>query len=227
MRVRLILCFIVIVMSWGVAVALTPSEIYKEHKSDIRQGEFFIYDEHLFIVIRVKTNTSDAGKRALFIKMKVKALKSVLPRFAHFQFPDADTAWFEIYFSEPVNSRFTIRQAFVVDKRIADGEAYLVLTVPRGKVESYIPDITAIKNTVNRAFDEGKPINLKKYIDVVDGDRLLLVQEAIEANLPQVSENEKNSLGNSDNENFNMKDQFKDPFEGTTIRESNKLDDML
>ena len=47
MRVRLILCFIVIVMSWGVAVALTPSEIYKEHKSDIRQGEFFIYDEHL------------------------------------------------------------------------------------------------------------------------------------------------------------------------------------
>ena len=101
-----------------------------------------------------------------FIKMKVKALKSVLPRFAHFQFPDADTAWFEIYFSEPVNSRFTIRQAFVVDKRIADGEAYLVLTVPRGKVESYIPDITAIKNTVNRAFDEGKPINLKKYIDV-------------------------------------------------------------
>ena len=37
----------------------------------------------------------------------------------------------------------------------------------------------------------------------------------------------KNSLGNSDNENFNMNDQFKDPFEGTTIRESNKVDDML
>ena len=80
---------------------------------------------------------------------------------------------------------------------------------------------------MNRAFDEGKPINLKKYIDVVDGDRLLLVQETIEANLSKASEIEKNSLGNSDNENSNMEDQSKDPFGGTNIHESNQLDDML
>tara|TARA_Y100001960_G_C14669285_1_gene825054 strand:- start:189 stop:986 length:798 start_codon:yes stop_codon:yes gene_type:complete len=264
MIIRLVLLIILLTASSDFAVALTPGEIYKKNKNNILENKFLVFDEQLFIVIHLKTKASEAGKRALFVKMKTRALRYLLPRFAHYQFPDANTAWFDLYFSEPINSRFTIRQAFVIDKKLADGEAYLVLTVPQSTVESYIPDIKVIKTAVNRSFDEGKNINLKKYLGLVKGKRLIRVQETIIAKISKNEENkkkllespeskssEKNYQATEASEGITAKEQLKKPiecvlplckkmktkdlnkdhlensFEGTTIRQSNELDDFF
>jgi hypothetical protein len=225
MRIRLILLILFIAISCDIAAASTPSKIYKKNKNNILESNFLIFDEQIFVVIRLKTKASSAGKRALFIKMKTRSLKSLLPRFAHYQFPNADTAWFDIYFSKPVSSQFTIKQAFVVDKKLADGEAYLVLTVPQASVESYIPDIKVIKNKVNRAFDEGELINLNKYLGLVEGKRLRRVKKAIKAKISKLVENKKN-LSSSDNENSNINDQSTESSEETIITENSDTNDQ-
>jgi len=202
--------------------ALTPSDIYKKHESKIKQQPFSVHDKNLFVIVRFKNIKKNLKKRALFLKMEAKALKSVLHRFAHYLFPDANTAWFDIYFSKPVNSRFTIRQAFVVDKKMADGEAYLVLTVPQATVESYVPDIKTIKTTVNRAFDEGKLINLNKYLSLVKGKRQRLVQETIKSRLSKVEENKKKILKNSESNISKKNDQSTEPLSQITTKKQVK-----
>jgi hypothetical protein len=222
MHTKLILSIIFVLISSDNLQALTSSDIYKKHEREIKQQPFSVHDKNLFVVVRFKNIKKNVKKRALFLKMEVKALKSVLHRFAHYQFPDVNTAWFDIYFSESLKSRLNMKQALVVDKNIADGEAYLVLTIPQASVESYIPDIKVIKTAVNRAFDEGKLINLNKYLSLVEGKRLRRVQETIKAKLSKDEENKKKLLKKKENIISKNNDQTTEPSEGIISKEQIK-----
>jgi hypothetical protein len=222
MHTKLILSIIFVLIYSGNLQALTSSDIYKKHGREIKQQPFSVHDKNLFVVVRFKNIKKNVKKRALFLKMEVKALKSILHRFAQYQFPDVNTAWFDIYFSETIKSPLTMRQALVVDKNIADGEAYLVLTIPQASVESYIPKIKVIKTAVNRAFDEGKLINLKKYLSLVEGERLRRVQETIKAKISKVEENKKKLLKNPEGKISKKNDQPTEPTEAITSKEQIK-----
>jgi len=159
-------------------MAATPGEVYKKHRSQIDRGNFFIFDPYLFVVIRVRVTpqTKEAG---LFRKMKVTAFSQVLPRFARHRYPKVEKEWFELYFRLPSFPSFFIKKSVVVDKSKAGKTAYLVLAVPTEEVDSYIPDLKAVKNEVNNAFDNGVKMNLRKYSRLASRERLRLIIERL------------------------------------------------
>jgi hypothetical protein len=179
MRIYFLLFFAFILVSPRPAVALTAGDIYEKHKNEIKQRIFSNIDGHLFIVVRTKNKTTVRRNRLAFRIMKLKAMKSILPLFAKYKFPDTNTNWFDLYFSKAVVSNITIRGSFVIDQELTESRPYLVLTVPEKNVESYIPSVASIKKQVNRAFDKGRPLNLIRYSRVTKGDRLNLVKKKI------------------------------------------------
>ena len=79
----------------------------------------------------------------------------------------------------------------LVDKKITGDQAYLVLTVPEKEVTPVIPDPKTTRDSVNRAFDEGVPMNLRKYRRVAEGERLRLVKERLTTGISRSSPKEK------------------------------------
>jgi len=172
------------------AIGATPGEVYEKHRSDIIQGKISVFDGNLFIVIHSKDNKK-LDSRALYRKMKVRALKQLLPRFSQHQHPGVNKEWFELYFGLPSFAKFSVKNSFVVDKKITGDQAYLVLTVPEKEVTPVIPDPKTTRDSVNRAFDEGVPMNLRKYSRVAEGERLRLVKERLTAGISRSSPKEK------------------------------------
>ena len=123
--------------------------------------------------------------------MKVRALKQLLPRFSQHQHPGVNKEWFELYFGLPSFAKFSVKNSFVVDKKITGDQAYLVLTVPEKEVTPNILDPKITRDSVNRAFDEGVPMNLRKYSRVAKGERLRLVKERLTAGISRSSPKEK------------------------------------
>lgn len=175
---KFVLLFIILLLARPVE-ALTANNIYGKNKNEIKQKKFSKIGGHLFIVVRTKNNVSSSNERLVFRIMKLKALKSILPLFAHFKFPDTNINWFSLYFSKAVTAKYDIKNSFVIDQRLVESRPYLVLTVPEKSVESYIPSVAVIKEKVNSAFDKGKPLNLIRYSRVTTGDRLELVKKKL------------------------------------------------
>jgi len=172
------------------AIGATPGEVYKKHRSDIIQGEISVFDGNLFIVIHSEDNKK-LDSRALYRKMKVRALKQLLPRFSQHQHPGVNKEWFELYFGLPPFAKFPVKNSFVVDKKITGDRAYLVLTVPEKEVTPVIPGPKTTRDSVNRAFDKGVPMNLRKYSRVAVGERLRLVKERLTMGISRSSPKEK------------------------------------
>ncbi len=172
------------------AIGATPGEVYKKHRSDIIQGEISVFDGNLFIVIHSEDNKK-LDSRALYRKMKVRALKQLLPRFSQHQHPGVNKEWFELYFGLPPFAKFPVKNSFVVDKKITGDRAYLVLTVPEKEVTPVIPGPKTTRDSVNRAFDKGVPMNLRKYSRVAVGERLRLVKERLTTGISRSSPKEK------------------------------------
>ncbi len=194
-------CSVVLLVAFsGLATGATPGEVYEKYRNEIVQGNFFIFEEHLFVVIHAETN-KDSNRENFFRKMRMIAFNQILPRFAHNQYPDVDKKWFELYFLLPSFSSFTLKKSFVVDKDKTGRNAYLVLTAPIKEIQPYIPESKIVKDGVNRAFDNGVRINLEKFIHVASGNRLRLA---------------KNKLNTLIKSNSTKK---KDPTEGTIIND--------
>lgn len=172
------------------AIGATPGEIYKRNRSEIVQRNFSVFDGHLFVVINL-TTPKRIRKRALFRQMKLLAFKQVLPRFSQYRHPGVNKEWFELYFSLPSFAKFSVKRSFVVDKKITGDQAYLVLTVPEKEVKPVIPDPKTTRDSVNRAFDESTPMNLRKYSRIAEGERLRLVRERLTAGISHSSQKEK------------------------------------
>ena len=79
----------------------------------------------------------------------------------------------------------------MVDKKITGDQAYLVLTVPEKEVTPVIPEPKTTRDSVNRAFDESVPMNLRKYSRVAEGERLRLVKERLTTGISHRSPKEK------------------------------------
>ena len=172
------------------AVGATPGEVYEKHRSEIVQRNFSVFDGHLFVVIN-QTTPKRIRKRPLFRQMKLRALKRLLPRFSQYRHSGVNKEWFELYFGLPSFAKFSVKNSFVVDKKITGDQAYLVLTVPEKEVTPVIPDPKTTRDSVNRAFDEGVPMNLRKYSRVAEGERLRLVKERLTAGISRSSPKEK------------------------------------
>ena len=172
------------------AIGATPGKVYEKHRSDIIQEKTSVFDGNLFIVIHSKGNKR-LDSRALYRKMKVRALKQLLPRFSQHRHPGVNKEWFELYFGLPSFAKFPVKNSFVVDKKITGDRAYLVLTVPEKEVTPVIPDPKTTRDSVNRAFDKGVPMNLRKYSRVAEGERLRLVKERLATGISRSSLKEK------------------------------------
>ena len=172
------------------AIGATPGEVYEKHRSEIVQGKISVFDGNLFVVIHSKYNKR-FDSSALYRKMKVSALKQLLPRFSQYRHPEVNKEWFELYFGLPSFAKFSVKNSFVVDKKITGDSAYLVLTVPEKEVTPVIPDPKTTRDSVNRAFDEGVPMNLRKYSRVAEGERLRLVKERLTTGISRSSPKEK------------------------------------
>lgn len=168
------------------AIGATPGEVYEKHRNDIIQGGISVFDGNLFVVIHSKDNKK-LDSRVLYRKMKVRALKQILPRFSQYRHPGVNKKWFELYFGLPSFAKFSVKSSFVVDKKITGDRAYLVLTVREKEVTPVIPDPKTTRDSVNRAFDEGVPMNLRKYSRVAEGERLRLVKERLTTGIPRSS----------------------------------------
>lgn len=209
------------------AIGATPGEIYKINRSEIVQRNFSVFDGHLFVVINL-TTPKRIRKRALFRKMKVRALKQLLPRFSQHRHSGVNKEWFELYFSLPSFAKFSVKSSFVVDKKITGDQAYLVLTVLEKEVTPVIPDPKTTRDSVNRAFDEGVPMNLRKYSRVAEGERLRLVKERLTTGISRSSPKEKSvddELSDEGEEKPTKPDVSKKK-PGVIIQESD-LDDLL
>ena len=160
--------------------------------------------------------------------MKVRALKQLLPRFSQYRHSGVNKEWFELYFGLPSFAKFSVKKSFVVDKKITGNRAYLVLTVPEKEVTPVIPDPKTTRDSVNRAFDEGVPMNLRKYSRVAEGERLRLVKERLTTGISRSSLKEKSvddELPDEGEEKPTKPDVSKKK-SGVVIRENN-MDDML
>ena len=172
------------------AIGATPGEVYEKHRSEIVQGKISVFDGNLFVVIHSEDNKK-LDSRALYRKMKVRAVKQLLPRFSQHQHPGINKEWFELYFGLPSFAKFPVKNSFVVDKKITGDQAYLVLTVPEKEVTPVIPGPKTTRDSVNRAFDEGVPMNLRKYSRVAEGERLRLAKERHTTGISRSSPKEK------------------------------------
>ena len=172
------------------AIGATPGEVYEKHRSEIVQGEISVFDGNLFVVIHAKYNKR-FDSSALYRKMKVRALKRLLPRFSQYRHSGVNKEWFELYFSLPSFAKFSVKSSFVVDEKITGDQAYLVLTVPEKEVTPVIPDPKTTRDSVNRAFDEGVPMDLRKYSRVAEGERLRLVKERLTTGISRSFPKEK------------------------------------
>tara|TARA_B100000686_G_scaffold168909_1_gene176258 strand:+ start:1882 stop:2574 length:693 start_codon:yes stop_codon:yes gene_type:complete len=171
------------------ATGATPGEVYQKHRSKIVQEKFSVFDGNLFITIHSKVNKK-LDSAFLYRKMKVKALKQVLPRFSQYRHSGVKKEWFDLYFSLPSFAKFSIKNSFVVDKKITLDQAYLVLTVPEKEVTPAVPDPKTTRDSINRAFDEGVPMNFLKYSRLAEGERLRMVKERLAAGFARSSEKE-------------------------------------
>jgi hypothetical protein len=209
------------------AIGATPGEVYEKHRSDIIQGKISVFDGNLFIVIHSKDNKK-LDSRALYRKMKVRALKQLLPRFSQHQHPEVNKEWFELYFGLPSFAKFPVKNSFVVDKKITGDRAYLVLTVPEKEVTPVIPHPKTTRDSVNRAFDEGVPMNLRKYGRVAGGERLRLVKERLTTGISHSSPKEKliDDVLPDEGEDKPTKPDVSKKTPGVIIRENNP-DDMF
>lgn len=169
------------------AIGATPGEVYEKHHSDIIQEKTSVFDENIFIVIHSKVNKR-LDSRILYRKMKVMGLKLLRPRFSQHQHPGVKKEWFELYFGLPSFAKFSVKSSFVVDKKITGDHAYLVLVVPEKEVTPVIPDPKTTRDIVNRAFDEGVSMNLRKYSRIAAGERLRLVKERLVAGISHSSQ---------------------------------------
>ncbi len=209
------------------AIGATPGEIYKINRSEIIQRNFSVFDGHLFVVIN-QTTPKRIRKRALYRQMKVRALKQLLPRFSQHQHPEVNKEWFELYFGLPSFAKFSVKNSFVVDKKITGDSAYLVLTVPEKEVTPVIPEPKTTRDSVNRAFDEGVPMNLRKYGRVAGGERLRLVKERLTTGISHSSPKEKliDDVLPDEGEDKPTKPDVSKKTPGVIIRENNP-DDMF
>jgi len=209
------------------AIGATPGEIYKINRSEIVQRNFSVFDGHLFVVIN-QTTPKRIRKRPLFRQMKLRALKRLLPRFSQYRHPGVNKEWFELYFSLPSFAKFSVKRSFVVDKKITGDQAYLVLTVPEKEVTPVIPDPKTTRDSVNRAFDESTPMNLRKYSRVAEGERLRLVKERLTTGITHSSLKEKSVDDELPDENKDKptKPDVLKKSPGIIIQESD-LDDLL
>ena len=188
---HLVLCMGLLLLSHSYpAIGATPGEIYKINRSEIIQRNFSIFDGNLFVVINL-TTPKIIRKRALYRQMKLRALKQLLPRFSQHQHPGVNKEWFELYFGLPPFAKFPVKNSFVVDKKITGDRAYLVLTVPEKEVTPVMPGPKTTRDSVNRAFDKGVPMNLRKYSRVAVGERLRLVKERLTMGISRSSPKEK------------------------------------
>ena len=192
MRTRQLACYMGLLLLFHSypAIGATPGEVYEKHRSEIVQGKISVFDGNLFIVIHSEDNKK-LDSRALYRKMKVRALKQLLPRFSQHQHPGVNKEWFELYFGLPSFAKFSVKNSFVVGKKITGDRAYLVLTVREKEVTPVIPDPKTTRDSVNRAFDEGVPMNLRKYSRVAEGERLRLVKERLTTGISRSSPKEK------------------------------------
>tara|TARA_Y100001960_G_C14552743_1_gene766601 strand:- start:154 stop:864 length:711 start_codon:yes stop_codon:yes gene_type:complete len=209
------------------ATGATPGEVYEKHRNEIVQGNFFIFEGNLFVVIHVETNKG-SNRENLFRKMELTAFNQILPRFAHNQYPDVDKNWFELYSLLPSFSSFTLKKSFVVDKNKTGRNAYLVLTAPVKEIKPYIPESKVVKDAVNRAFDNDVPINLQKFISVASGNRLRLAKNKLNALIKSNSTKKKDSAegttindgkGSDNNELLKNKDILR--------QQGNEIEDLL
>ena len=211
----------------GLATGATPGEVYEKHRNEIVRGNFFIFEEYLFVVIHVETN-KDSNRENLFRKMELIAFRQVLPRFAHNQYPNVDKNWFELYFLLPSFSSFNLKNSLVVDKDKTGHNAYLVLTAPVKEIKPYIPESQVIKDAVNHAFDNGVPINLEKFIRVASGDRLRLAKNKLRARTKRNPTKKKGSVEGEILNNVNRPGNNQ-PLKNKDIlrHQGNKIDDLL
>ena len=209
------------------AIGATPGEVYEKHHSEIVQGKISVFGGNLFVVIHSEDNKkSNSGAR--YRKMKVQALKHLLPRFSQHQHPGVNKEWFELYFGLPSFAKFPVKNSFVVDKKITGDQAYLVLTVPEKEVTLVIPDPKTTRDSVNRAFDKGVPMNLRKYSRVAEGERLRLAKERLTGGISRSSPKEKlvDDEFPDEGEEKPTKPDVSKKKSGVVIRENN-MDDML
>jgi hypothetical protein len=156
----------------------TPGEVYAKHSKKIIQGDINVFAGNVFFTVhsKVKKRLSD---NLIFRKLKTKALNEIRSGYQHYKFPDENKLWFELYYSLPFISKFSIKNSFVVDRQIKESQAYLVLAVPEHQLSSTKINLKKIKDTVNIAFDNGSLISLIKYSRVVSGERLKKVKKEI------------------------------------------------
>ena len=229
MRTRhLVLCMgLLLLLHSYPAIGATPGEVYEKHRSDIIQGGISIFDGNLFVVI-YSENNKKLDSSYLYRKMKVRALKQLLPRFSQHQHPGINKEWFELYFSLPSFAKFSVKNSFVVDEKITGDRAYLVLTVPEKEVTPVIPDPKTTRDSVNRAFDKGVSMNLRKYSRVAEGERLRLVKERLTMGISRSSQKEKSVDDElpDEGEEKPAKPDVSKKKTGVVIRESN-TDDLF
>ena len=209
------------------ATGATPGEVYQKHRSEIVQENFSVFDGNLFITIHSKDNKK-LDSTFLYRKMKVKALKKLLPRFSQYKHSSVKKEWFELYFSLPSFPKFSIKNSFVVDKKITVNQAYLVLAVPEKEVTPAVPDPATTRESINHAFDEGVPMNLLKYSRVAEGERLRMVKVRLAAGIARSSVKEPSvddELPDQAEINSTKPDATK-KIPGVVIKESD-MDDFL
>jgi hypothetical protein len=213
----------------------TPGEVYAKHSKKIIQGDINVFAGNVFFTVHseVKKRLSD---NLIFRKLKTKALNEIRSGYQHYKFPGENKLWFELYYSLPSISKFSIKNSFVVDKQIKENQAYLVLTAPEHQLSSTKINLKKIKDTVNIAFDNGSLISLIKYSRLVSGDRLKEVKKeiALRANIKLSQktnvdiESTKENNGNSKPDNLNKKPKLlTNKIQNEDIYEDSNIDTQI
>jgi hypothetical protein len=187
-------------LSFQSTFAATPGEVYLKHSKEIIQGDISVFEGNVFFTAHSEVNKR-LSDNLIFRKLKTKALKEIRSGYQHYKYPDANKLWFELYYSLPSISKFSIIKSFVVDKKIKGGQAYLVLTVPEHQLSSTKINLKKIKDTVNLAFDNRSLTSLIKYSRVVRGERLKEVKKEITHRAEIRLSQKKNVISKPDNSN--------------------------
>lgn len=201
----------------------TPGEVYKDHHKEILKEGISLIEGNVFLVVfsdKEKTQKSNL----MFRKMKIRALKELGPRFLLYKYPSTNKDWFELYYNLPSNSKIIFKKSFVVDKNKASDPAYLVLTIPEKEMASSSINPNKIKDTVNRAFDNGTLANLSKYSRVVSGERLKEVKKKIAQRATvRVSKKKNKDIFDQENKKGKLGDQSQNP---GSLAEEDKSNDI-
>ena len=210
-------------ISPNLSFAATPGEVYEKHRKEILKGGVSLIKGNVFLVVfseKEKTKKNNL----LFRKMKLRALKELGPRFLLYKYPSTNKDWFELYYNLPSNSKKIFKKSFVVDKNKASDPAYLVLTIPEKEIASSSISPNKIKDTVNRAFDNGTLANLSKYSRVVSGERLKEVKKKIAQRAAvRVSKKKNKDIFDQENKKGKLGDQSQNP---VSLAEEDKTNDI-